>query len=359
MSQLVYNRNLTTAVPGLMAEDDDGYVVSYPAAEDIPPGRIVVLNSDGAVELPQDTTFSKPVGISVFSPTNQMTAIPSAGFVYAAGDMVPVLRRGRCWASYQGGSPATLTQATVNHSSTVATHRGKLSASVTSGGVGTEISDPGPVMFVMAGPSGVWLAEVGYPGQVIDADTRLDALEADAGTANASFYIPLTSFLDADGDPLAKFVADNVGTAGFNLADSEAVNLRWNNYPSNPGLTVITQVGLPLDLDDTADMTLEFLCSKSGATVGDATKITYAAYLIAAGDLHDADTVVTGDTDALVGNATAKTTKKLTATIGAADVPSGAYSMTLKIFPKSGLIETDDFMVHAIRVHYTRKIQTS
>ena len=28
----------------------------------------------------------------------------------------------------------------------------------------------------------------------------------------------------------------------------------------------------------------------------------------------------------------------------------------LKIFPKSGLIETDDFLVHAVRVKYTRKI---
>ncbi len=359
MSQTTYSRDLAKAVPGMMSKDPGSLVVSYPAAEDIPAGRMVVLNSDLAVELPQDTSFAKPVGVSVFSPTNMQPAVPAAGFVYKAGDMVPCLRRGRVYMEYSGGSPDNFAQANVHHSSTVSTNRGKLTASSTSSGTGVEIANPGPVTFVEAGPSGMWLAEVCFPGQSIEADSRLDALEADSATANASFGVPLTSFLDADGDPLAKFVADNVGTVGFNLADSEALNLRWNNYPSNPGVTAITQFCIPADLDDAAPMVLEFLCSKSGATVGDATKITYAAYLISAGDLHDADTVVTGDTNALTGNATAKTTAVLTATIAAADVPAAGSTVTLKIFPKSGTIETDDFMVHAVRVKYTRKIQTS
>jgi hypothetical protein len=320
---------------------------------------MVVLASDGTVANPAATTFTKPVGVACFSPSNMQPAVPAAGFVYKAGDMVPCLRRGRVYMSYNGGTPATLTQANIKHSSTIATYRGQVTASATSAGAGTEISDPGPVLFVEAGPTGMWLMEVNFPGQTIEADSRLDALEADASTANASFSVALTGWLDADGDPLVKFVADNVGTVGYNLADSEALNLRWNNYPGNPGVTAICQFALPADLDDAAAVVLQFLCSKSGATVGDATKITYAAYLISEGDLHDADTVVTGDTDALVGNATAKTTDILTATIAAGDVPVGAASMTLKIFPKSGLIETDDFMVHAVRVKYTRKIQTS
>lgn len=195
--------------------------------------------------------------------------------------------------------------------------------------------------------------------QLDTAQADIDALQLDAATTNAYIPIALRDFLDADGDPLVKFAADNVGTVGYNLADSEAVNLRWNNYPSNPGLTVICEVPMPYDVDPAADMILELLCSKSGATVGDATKFTYQAYFVTAGDLHDADTIVTGDTSALVGNATAKTTALITATIGAADVPVGVATMTLKLFPKSGLIETDDVMLHAARLRYTRKIQTS
>lgn len=357
--QTTYSRELAKAVPGLMSKDPGSFVVSYPAAEDIPPGRIVVLNSDDEVELPQDTTFAKPAGVSVFSPTNQQAAIPAGGFVYKAGDMVPCLRRGRVYVETQGGSPAALTQANVNHSSTVATHRGKVSASATSAGAGTEISEPGPVNYVEAGPSGMWLVEVAFPGQSIEAAARLDALEADAATANASFYVPLTSFVDPDGDPLVKFAADNVGTVGYTLADSEAMCLRWNNYPSNPGVIAKAQVGIPLDLDTEADMIVELLASKSGATVGDATAFVVGAYFLAAGDLHDADTLVTGDSTALVGNATAKTTAKLTKTIAHADIPADAMSMTLLLNPKTGLIETDDVMVHCVRIRYTRKIQTS
>ncbi len=359
MSQLSYSRDRAVAVPGMMSKDAGSFVVSYPAAEAIPPGRLVVLNSSGAVELPQDTTFAKPVGVSVFSPTNQQTAIPAAGFTYAVGDMVPCLRRGRAYVEYSGGSPAALTQANVHHSSTVATHRGKLTASATSAGAGTEISEPGPVNFVEAGPSGMWLAEVAFPGQSIEASARLDALEADAATANASFYVPLTSFVDPDGDPLVKFAADNVGTVGYTLADSEAMCLRWNNYPSNPGVIAKAQVGIPYDLDKGADIIVELLASKSGATVGDATAFVVGAYFLTAGDLHDADTLVTGDSTALVGNAAAKTTAKLTKTIGAADVPADAMSMTLLLNPKTGLIETDDVMVHCVRIRYTRSIQSS
>lgn len=223
----------------------------------------------------------------------------------------------------------------------------------------TEVRD-GQV-FVWMGPhvAGQIVLAASEASQLDAAQVAIDALEVDAATTNASFSVPLHSFFDADGDPLVKYAADNVGTVGYNLADTEALNLRWNNYPSNPGVTAITQFALPADLDPAADLLIEFLCSKSGATVGDATKITYAVYIVSEGDLHDADTVVTGDTAALVGNAIAKTTDVLTVTVAAADVPVGAMSMTLKIFPKSGTIETDDFMIHAVRVRYTRKIQTA
>lgn len=193
--------------------------------------------------------------------------------------------------------------------------------------------------------------------QLDTAQTQLAALEVDAVTANAIMPIPLTSFVDADGDPLAKFVSAGSPTFGFNLADSEAMNLRWNN-DATPG-TALCQISMPPDLDDAAAAQLEFLCSKSGATVGDATTLTVTAFIIGAGDLHDGDTNCGGVTDALVGNATAKTTKKLTLTIAAADIQPGARSMTFTVTPTAGLLGTDDLMIHDVRLRYTRKVQTS
>jgi hypothetical protein len=193
--------------------------------------------------------------------------------------------------------------------------------------------------------------------QLDQAQLDVTALQVDAATANAYVPIPLTSFVDADGDPLAKFVSAGTPTFGLNLADSEALNLRWNN-DANPG-TALCQIALPPDLNDAAPAYLEFLCSKSGATVGDATTLTITAFILAAGDLHDADANAGGVTDALVGDALAKTTKKLTRTIAAADIPPSAESMTFTVTPTAGTLGTDDLMIHSVRLRYTRKVQTS
>lgn len=192
---------------------------------------------------------------------------------------------------------------------------------------------------------------------VVTAGADIDALEVDAATPDAYVPIPLTSFLDADCDPLTKFTSEANPTFGFNLADSEAVCLRWNNH-ATPG-TATAQVSLPFDLDDTKTATVEFLCSKSGATVGDATALTIGCYIISAGDLHNADINCGGDTGALVGDATANTTAVLSRTIAAADIPSGARSMTLTVTPKAGTLGTDDLLVHSVRLHYTRKVYTA
>ncbi len=193
------------------------------------------------------------------------------------------------------------------------------------------------------------------------AQTTVEAALAElyqvAKTVNASVAIPLASFLDADGDPLAKFIDASSPTFGFNLANSEGLNLRWNN-DATPG-TALCQFSMPLDIDDTAAAELEFLCSKSGATSGDATTLTVGAYLVAAGDLHDADTALALVTNAITGAATAKTTALLTATIGASDIQAAPRSMTFSVTPTAGLLGTDDFMIHAVYFRYKRKLLTS
>jgi len=171
--------------------------------------------------------------------------------------------------------------------------------------------------------------------------------------AYASIGIPLTSFVDADGDPLAKFASAASPTFGLNLADSEAFGIRWNN-DATPG-TALCQISLPDDLDESAPMNLEFLCSKSGATVGDATTLTVTAFLLAEGSLHDADANAGGVSNALVGNAAAKTTDVLAVTIAAADIPAGARTMTFTVTPTAGLLGTDDLILHEARLRYARR----
>lgn len=201
----------------------------------------------------------------------------------------------------------------------------------------------------------VSISDTGTFTAATDVEAALAELYQNLRTTNASVGIPLASFVDADGDPLAKFVSAGSPTFGFNLADSEALNIRWNN-DATPG-TALCQLAIPSDLDDTADATLEFLCSKSGATVGDATTLLVSAFIISTGDLHDADANCGGTTDALVGNATAKTTKTLTLTLTAANIPASPSSMTFTVTPTAGVLGTDDLMLHSVRLRYKRKVQ--
>jgi hypothetical protein len=163
----------------------------------------------------------------------------------------------------------------------------------------------------------------------------------------APMSVPLNAFTASDGTPLAKFASASTPTFGLNLADSEALNIRWNNDPT-PG-TIRTTVSLPDDLDG-SDLVLEFLCSKSGATSGDATTLTIAAFIIGTGDLHDADADAGGVTGAMTGAAAAKTTALLTRTIAGADIPATARLLNVSVTPTAGTLGTDDLMLHEVRV---------
>lgn len=221
-------------------------------------------------------------------------------------------------------------------------------------GLITEVRDDRPYIWMGPHVAAMLVIAASEASQLDTAQTDIDALQADALTANAFMHIPLTSFVDADGDPLAKFVSAGSPTFGFNLADSEALNLRWNN-DATPG-TALCQINIPPDLDDTAASTLEFLCSKSGATVGDATTLTVTAFILSAGDLHDADANAGSVSGALVGNAVAKTTAVVTVSISAANMPANPRTMTFTVTPTAGTLGTDDLMIHAVGLRYQRKM---
>jgi hypothetical protein len=171
--------------------------------------------------------------------------------------------------------------------------------------------------------------------------------------SQAEINVPLTSFVDPDGDPMVKFVNGASAVPGFNLADSEAYGLRWNNNATFD--VILTQVGLPMDLDEARPMFVDLIVSKTGATPGDATTFTMTAFILAVGDLHDADANAGSVSAAINGSAAAKTTQLVTLTIAAADIPAGVRTMTMTIQPTNGTLGTDDLILHAVKIRYTRK----
>lgn len=183
------------------------------------------------------------------------------------------------------------------------------------------------------------------------------ALYVDATSTQAQINVPLASGILAAGTPLAAFADNASSNPGITLADSKAVGVRWNNNGTQ--VAVWYGVALPQDLDDTADIVLHALVSKTGATVGDAVTLTFAAFFQTVAALHDADTDCGGASSALTGDATAKTVTELTRTIAAADVPAAPCALSLSIKPTNGTLGTDDAIVSGLWIEYKRKLRTS
>lgn len=141
MSQNTFTQDPVIGRPGQLQDAADCQIVNHIAASDIEPGRIVEIDSNGRIAYPQGTTLGKVVGVAMYVDA----ALPQS---WKAGDMVPVVRKGRVFAQLSGGTTTFFGSANVNHSSTIATNRGKVSASATSVTAGSEVSSLGPVVFV-------------------------------------------------------------------------------------------------------------------------------------------------------------------------------------------------------------------
>lgn len=161
MPQTSYAASPTIAVAGMLADTGDKDIASYPAAEVIPAGRVCVLKSDGTCELPKNegalptSGAGAPIGVSCY-----LSASPPGG--YQIGDMVPLVRKGRVWAEFEGTGATDLEVMNVRHSSTVATHRGKVTDAATSTSEGVEISAL-PRTVARKGTTGLALVEVNLP----------------------------------------------------------------------------------------------------------------------------------------------------------------------------------------------------
>lgn len=300
-------------------------------------GVICMLNSSGeALEGADDNSASRCVGVFASTVDNRTTA-PGGG---AAGAEDAEVLHGVFGFAFTGTTPISGQTVYCVDNQTVSIDND----SGTRGFAGRVTCVDGTTVYVFMGPA-------------VDVAADTTSLITNATTGYGYVDVPLTSFVDADGDPLAKFASADNTSCGFNLADSEAFGIRWNNH-ATPG-TVLTQVGLPYDIDDTAPAYVECIASKSGATAGDATTLTLTAFILSVGAVHDFDANCGGVSNALVGDAAAKTTALLSRAIAAADIPAGARTMTLTITPTAGLLGTDDLIIHSVGLRYKRKMLTA
>lgn len=204
----------------------------------------------------------------------------------------------------------------------------------------------------------VGIADGGGFTSATDVESALEELYQHNASIQKQVNIPILSALDAATGALLAVFADGASTTpGTQLSNSKAACVRWNNH-ATPGAIAIT-VPMPQDLDDTADVVFHALVSKTGATVGDATKLTIGAFEQVVGAAHDADTDFGGDTGAVVGNAASKTVTELTRTLALADIHATPSAITFTIKPKDGTLGTDDLHLHACWLEYKGKLLTA
>ena len=199
---------------------------------------------------------------------------------------------------------------------------------------------------------------------ILDAGTFTAAEEVEA--ALAEIYHHLKSAKGVIQIPTPVITDAGVALAAFSNADdplpgfcvtAKGLGIRWNNHatPTPVGSKVI----IPPDADVTANMVLHILAAKTGATIGDATKFTVAAYNNDVGALYDADDTFGGDTGAMTGDATAKTVQEVTLTLALANLTAYPAALELTIQPKDGTLGTDDVIMLAAWIEYKKKLLTS
>jgi hypothetical protein len=183
---------------------------------------------------------------------------------------------------------------------------------------------------------------------------EIDELQASAASADATMPIEFTAGILAAGTPMAAFADNASSNPGVTIVDSKAMGIRWNNNATQTA--VFTRFVMPADIDTDEDAYLEFLVSKTGATAGDAVTMTVTLFNQVATALHDADDDYGGATNALVGNATAKTVSKLSRTLAKANLAAAGSSVTMSFKPTNGTLGVDDCILHGIQLKYTRKL---
>jgi hypothetical protein len=137
MPQTTYSLDMAAHIAGQVSENGRINGRFY-SSEALPPGRILELDA-GALRVPAATTLGAVIGASFYQP-HLVPQSDGSNNLYRSGDSVPCMRTGEVWVEYSGTAPTVGASVNVMHSSTTATHRGKVTGSATSGSAGVEIS---------------------------------------------------------------------------------------------------------------------------------------------------------------------------------------------------------------------------
>lgn len=134
-AQTVYSLDMPKALAGQVVDRQPGGMRGrYEASETLTAGRLVEYHTDGKLRPPQGTTLTRCQGMVPFIATK-----PSSQYA-ADGSIIPTLRKGLAWCEYAGTAPSAETAVNVMHSSTIATNRGKVTASAVDATAGSEIT---------------------------------------------------------------------------------------------------------------------------------------------------------------------------------------------------------------------------
>jgi hypothetical protein len=304
---------------------------------------LVYIDSSGQAD--DTATVGNVYGVASSTVDNRSTA-PSGG---AAGAEDIDVEFGMFEFAYTGGVP-TIGQVLFGvDNNTVSTS----SAGGTLGIAGycTDVNPTTSRCFVLVGPTIVAqiILAADVAADLATAEAAIDALEANAITAQACIPVPVTSFL-ADGLLLENFVDGTKN--GVALVDSECVGFRWNPVGQDT-TTLSTSVALPQDLDDAAAVVIHALVFRVGSSDTTAV-IAGAGYFQTVGAAHTADDdCITVDTAAIAAATTV--VQEVTLAIAAADVPPAPCSLTFTLTPSSAL-DADDLVVTSVWIEYTRKV---
>jgi hypothetical protein len=201
-----------------------------------------------------------------------------------------------------------------------------------------------------AGASLIGLEDAGSFTTAATVEAAVAELYQHVKSIQKQVNIPLSSFVDPDGDPLVKFV--NAGADGFTLASSEGFALRWNN--SGTPTVFLTNVMMPQDYDDTADVTIHWLLSKVGTTATDTPAMVVTAFSTSVGSAFTTSTDFGGTSTLMVDN---QLVQEVTLALVAASVPASPSCFTLTMVPND--LTTDDLLCHAVWLEYKGKLLTA
>lgn len=162
-------------------------------------------------------------------------------------------------------------------------------------------------------------------------------------SAQAFLPIPLATVLESDGTNVVGSLGNGT-TPTLDLANGDTDSGLIITWTSGNTDAIIFQTPLPPDFDPSSDLVLHLRAKSGGST--DTPAIAADTYF------NEGDTKVEDSS----GNVSSSV-QELTITVAAADIPSGAQTVTMELTP--GGHSSDDLILSALWLEYQRKTLTS